>query len=159
TDCTISYEALKEDYYRHAYGDDYRTVLHYLETLSKLYDCDYYNRKGPRINPSIHRAMAQALTVIDDFLPILLSHVSSSALEKYYWDLLDYHREYSLRLTLALYHLSCGSNREAQIAWDEFHTYICQHEAEHQSVLDVYRITEVSEKYTGFSFKAAKFGA
>ena len=48
-------------------------------------------------------------------------------------------------------HLAGGRNKEAQECWEKFQDCISSHEAEFQPFLDVYRITEVSTKYTGFS--------
>ncbi|MBS4985942.1 MAG: DUF4838 domain-containing protein [Hungatella hathewayi] len=147
----ITFEELADDYFRHAYGAEYRRVLEYLTTLSKLYDCDYFNGKGPRIREDVHQSMKEALAVLEHFKETIKNHRANSDLEKYYWDLLDYHNGYGVRLTLALYELSGGGNRQAREAWEAFHTYICENESRYQDVLDVYRIGEVAGKYTGFS--------
>ena len=39
---------------------------------------------------------------------------------------------------------------EAQECWRQFQHMICERETEFQECLDVYRVTEVSTKYTGF---------
>ncbi|MBS5064993.1 MAG: DUF4838 domain-containing protein [Hungatella hathewayi] len=147
----ITFEELVDDYFRHAYGAEYRRVLEYLTTLSKLYDCDYFNGKGPRIREDVHQSMKKALAVLEHFKETIKNHRTNSDLEKYYWDLLDYHNGYGVRLTLALYELSGGRNRQAMETWEAFHTYICENESRYQDVLDVYRIGEVAGKYTGFS--------
>ena len=146
----VPFEELADDYFRHAYGAEYRRVLEYLTTLSKLYDCDYFNGKGPRIREDVHQSMEEALAVLEHFKETIKNHRTNSDLEKYYWDLLDYHNGYGVRLTLALYELSGGRNRQAMEAWEAFHAYICENESRYQDVLDVYRIGEVAGKYTGF---------
>lgn len=52
----------------------------------------------------------------------------------------------------ALYLLAKGDKKNAFQKWNEFREEICKGEDEFQPYLDVYRITEVSQKYTGFSF-------
>lgn len=153
-DQETSFSLLKEDFFRHAYGREYQSVMHYLEQLSVLYHCDYYNGKGPRINPALHSQMEKALVVIQEFRKAFVSPPAASPLENYYWELLDYHSQYSLRLTKALFFLSEGNSGEANRCWDEFKTFICENEAKFQPYADVYRITEVSEKYTGFMPKS-----
>ena len=39
---------------------------------------------------------------------------------------------------------------EAQECWRQFQNMVCERETEFQDCLDVYRVTEVSTKYTGF---------
>lgn len=147
----MAFEELADDYFRHAYGAKYQSVLGYLTDLSELYDCDYFNGKGPRIREDVHQSMEKALAVLEHFKETIKNHRAKSDLEKYYWDLLDYHNGYGVRLTLALYELSGGRKRQAMEAWEAFHTYICENESRYQDVLDVYRVSEVAGKYTGLS--------
>ncbi len=149
----LSFEELADDYFRHAYGREYQSVLHYLTTLSQLYNCDYFNGKGPRTDETVHQSMEEALAVLKLYQETIRFHQPDSELEKYYWDLLDYHNGYGVRLTLTLYYLSGGMEQQAGDAWEEFHTYICENEPRYQKVLDVYRISEVAGKYTGLPAK------
>ena len=99
----LSFEELADDYFRHAYGREYQSVLHYLTTLSQLYNCDYFNGKGPRTDETVHQSMEEALAVLKLYQETIRFHQPDSELEKYYWDLLDYHNGYGVRLTLTLY--------------------------------------------------------
>ena len=95
------------------------------------------------------------MSELTDFLDRLpaFSSVSSkdrTAAQNLFWKYLDYHREYSLRLGKALMKLAEGKDQEAQDCWLQFQQMICQQEIEFQECLDVYRVTEVSSKYTGF---------
>lgn len=158
-DPDITFDELFSDYFRHAYGPDYEKAAAYLTRLSRLYDCDYFNGKGPRVNPAICASLKKALKELLEFQTVIKDHQSVSCPEKYYWDLLDYHNGYGLRLTLALYYLSGGDSQKAQRAWEEFHGFICRMEPLHQSVLDVYRVSEVSSRYTGFAASTSFQGA
>lgn len=75
---------------------------------------------------------------------------SRTAVQNLFWKYLDYHREYSLRLGKALMKLAEGNESEAQECWRQFQNMVCERETEFQDCLDVYRVTEVSTKYTGF---------
>lgn len=151
SDPGITFEELFSDYFQHAYGPDWEQAAAYLTRLSRFYDCDYFNGKGPRVNQAVCSSLKLALAELEEFQPVIKEHRSVQCLEKYYWDLLDYHNGYSLRLTLALYYLSGGEAQKARCAWEDFHTYICKMEPFYQAVLDVYRVSEVSSGYTGFA--------
>lgn len=149
TDQSVSFSSLKEDYLKHAYGDDYLLVKQYLEDLSQLYDCDYTNGKGSRINPILHENMKQALPILSQFSPVIKAHTSSKPWETYFWELLDYHNGYSLRLTKTLLFLSAGNQHDTRKNWEDFRNYICRHEIQFQPYLDVFRVTDIFEHYTG----------
>ena len=67
-----------------------------------------------------------------------------------FWSLLDYHRQYILRLARAIELLARGERNRAAGAWREMRDFICENEPEYQPYLDVYRVLEVTEKFTGF---------
>lgn len=144
-------EALITEYYRAAYGEGYEDALVWLSALSRLSCCDYFNRKGARINPDIADKMEQILDLAKDFEEVLARRRQKGEWENFFWKLLDYHRKYVLRLAKALLHLARGENAEAYRTWENFAGLIRQEESEFQEWLDVYRILEVSGKYTGFS--------
>ena len=94
--------------------------------------------------------MELLLARIYSFETVLEQHKNTSGAENLFWKQLDYHKEYSLQLGKALLLLSKGETEDAQLAWRSFQNWICENELFFQSCLDVYRISEVSTKYTGF---------
>ena len=66
---------------------------------------------------------------------------------------LKYHGKYSKRLAKALHYLSLGEEETANRYYEEFCVYVQGIENELQQYLDVYRMIEVSTKYTGFKLK------
>ena len=46
--------------------------------------------------------------------------------------------------------LAKGRRQEAGEKWREMRRYLCSREDEFQPYLDVYRVLEVTQKYTGF---------
>ena len=55
-----------------------------------------------------------------------------------------------LALSRAMGALARGDSRQAAAGWYEMRDLICKNEQKYQPYLDVYRILEVTRKYTGF---------
>lgn len=148
---SLTFDEIAEDYFKHAYGQNWSNCFHYLDKLSSFYSCDYFNRIGARVNYEFAEKLKNALSHIRAFQPLLQSYLrESTGLENRFLKHLDYHFEYSILLTEALYHLARGSSKETTAAWNAFLSYIHSNEVEYQECLDVYRIIEVATKYTGF---------
>ena len=150
-DPEANFEDLTAEYFRAAYGDSHLQVRQYLTGLSALCHCDYFNGKGARIRAEVAQNMEQAIRLTRDFQK---THGPQANAEKnaggLFHKLLDYHSRYIILLEQATQHLAEGRDMEAQECWERFQEYISSHETEFQPFLDVYRITEVSSKYTGF---------
>ena len=69
----------------------------------------------------------------------------------HFWALLAYHRDYAMALARALAALARGDRAESWENWCAFRALIGREETAHQPCLDVYRVLEVTKKYTGFS--------
>ena len=78
---------------------------------------------------------------------------SNHQVHKFFWKLLDFHAEYSLRLTKALSALTSSDYEMVRKYWSDFHNFICNNEIDYQASLDVYRVTEIGTKYTGFKLE------
>ena len=150
-DADVTFGELKEEYFRAAYGPGWEQVLSYLTKLSSLCSCDYFNGKEDRKDPREAAAMKELIRLAEHApLPGQEGTDSLTDAQNLFWKYLDYHREYSLRLGKALMKLAGGEELEAQECWRQFQHMICERETEFQECLDVYRVTEVSTKYTGF---------
>ena len=66
------------------------------------------------------------------------------------WRLLAYHGRYVCRMAEALRRLAMGDRAGGREAWLALRKLITENEREFQPCLDVYRVLEVTEKYTGF---------
>ena len=139
-------EALIREYFEAAYGSRAGEVLAYLSELSRLSSCDYLNGKGPRVNPEMADRMEQIIQVCQDFS--MAAPVGGAGL---FWDLLAYHRDYVVALARAIAALARGDRGESGRNWRAFRELIGRKEAEYQPYLDVYRVLEITAKYTGFS--------
>ncbi len=157
----VTFDQIQSEYFKHAYGDDFSSVITYLSDLSSLCSPDYFNGKGSRYSEKLFENYETVFTKIKEFQTVIETNVKSyeseenkklpnNQVHKFFWKLLDYHAEYSLRLTKALSSLASSNLTLANKHWSDFHNYICNNEINHQASLDVYRVIEVGTKYTGF---------
>ena len=137
-------EELMEEYFAAAYGERAGAVRAYLGTLSRLSSCDYVNGKGRRTNPDMAERMEKALETVRAFQP------ETQGAETLPWKLLAYHGQYALHLAEALRRLAAGDRAGGREAWLALRDLITENERDFQPYLDVYRVLEVTEKYTGF---------
>ena len=144
-DETADVETLIREYYEAAYPEEPQRVLAHMERLSELGSCDYVNGKGPRVNPDIAARMAEIAESCRQQLA--RGDTPASGL---WWRVFRYHNEYILRLSRALEALALGQEEESEARYREFRDLICRAEPEFQPFLDVYRVLEVTQKYTGF---------
>lgn len=138
-------EALIQEYFAAAYPADTQVATEYLEELSCLSSCDYLNGKGPRKNPDMARRMGEIAELCCQ-MELVLTAVPSSP----HWKALRRHNGYILRLAMAMKALASGQEEERTRRYLNMREFICRTEPEFQSWLDVYRILEVTQKYTGF---------
>ena len=138
-------EELIREYCEAAYPGDPQMARDYLEQLSELSSCDYLNGKGPRENPDMARRMGQIADLCRR-----MEQTLGSAPAGPHWDALRHHNGYILRLSEAMELLAGGNAEGSKAAYLQMREFICQTEPEYQFWLDVYRILEVTQKYTGF---------
>lgn len=141
---------LMEEYFSAAYGEDCPEVSDYLFRLSTLSSTDYVNGKGPRQDDAFAQRMDTVREVCLDFSSTLERHRRDTGWENPFWAALDFHRDYVRRLARSLRALALGDDERAAQRRREFQQFICEHETDFQSWLDVYRVLEVTGKYTGF---------
>ena len=144
-DETADVEALIREYYEAAYPEEPQRVLAHMQRLSELSSCDYVNGKGPRVNPDIAVRMAEIAESCGKLLDS--GDIPASGL---WWRVFRHHNESILRLSRALEAMALGQEEESRARYGEFRDFICRAEPEFQPFLDVYRVLEVTQKYTGF---------
>ena len=147
----LSYEELKETYFKAMLGPDFGQAVEYLEQLSELSDTDYFNGHGPRYQPEkaarfrmIGDTARAFLLDMDDLHEDLPQHREN-------WELLRFHARYCILMSQALEALCRGEEAAANARFAELCGYIRENELRWQPLLDVYRVIEVAGKYTGFT--------
>ena len=104
-DRNVSFDYLKEDYFSHAYGENWREVLAYLESLRDELRYSYYfgldsvdEKKGKYYCPDMKERAIRAKKIIADFAPVIKANLSqeqrASAVA---WQLLDLHSYYAMK--------------------------------------------------------------
>lgn len=147
----VSAEAVMEEYFQACYGKDWEWVLAYLSKLSLLSSCDYVNGKGERIDAETAERMQRIKEHCIGCADMIRAHQSPDGVwESIFWQILEYHRKYVILFAEALKQLALGNQPQADCGWKKLRDEICIHEPEYQPFLDVYRILEVTKKYTGF---------
>lgn len=149
-DQSLDVNSLLEEYFSAAYGQEWPVVADYLVLLSSLSSTDYVNGKGERKDEDMAARMEVVRELCLDFLPVLDSHRGPNGWATAFWGVLDFHREYVLKLARALHRLAEGNEKRAGESWREFRAFLCEKEPDFQPWLDVYRVLEVTENYTGF---------
>ena len=149
-DADADVNQLLGEYFAAAYGADWPAVADYLSRLSGLSSTDYANGKGPRRDGDIAARMEAVRELCLDFVPALDAHRGAGGWATPFWEALDYHREYVLKLARAWRHLALGEEEKADEGWRALRKLICEREPDFQPWLDVYRVLEVGENYTGF---------
>ncbi len=141
---------LLEEYFSAAYGEDWPVAADHLFRLSSLSSTDYVNGKGARRDGDMAGRMEAVRELCMDFVPALDAHRTAQGWQTPFWEVLDFHREYALKLSKALGRLARGDRERAGESWRDFRDLICEKEAAFQPWLDVYRVLEVTKTYTGF---------
>lgn len=148
---TRTYDDIKQEYFASLYGNSWKTAVDWLQTVSYLSSCDYFNAIGERINLKQSEQFNAIACLADSMVTTISKQISNEtghiANE---WLLLSWHREYVKKLSQALREISCGHNEQAQQYWYEFLDFIRREENNIQPNLDVYRVIEVAKNYAGF---------
>lgn len=148
----INYSEVKKEYFSSMYGNDWEKVVNYYEKLSDYSSCDYFNAKGDRENYLLSIKYESAEKIAFNFITEIEKNIknANNQLIKKEWRNLSFHRQFTIKMAKSLFLLSKGDNMLAQMYWKDFLDYIRNNELNFQNNLDVYRIIEVSQNYTGF---------
>ncbi len=153
----LSLEQLRREYFRAAYGRDFETALAYLDGVSQRCSLDYFTGAGERMDPAVAARYEDLTAFTEGFMETLDTCLEAAdgepgpnaALHRRFWRLLRYHADYCIALSRALAALARG-DPGADNAYDRFCALVQARELEWQPYLDVYRVQEVTGKYTGF---------
>lgn len=147
----LDYEELKQDYFASLYGERWQEAANWLESMSALSSCDYFNAIGERIDEHKAEQFKQLIDVADGGLTMIEQSIASSrGLQHDEWVNLSYYRQYALLIAQALFHLARGDTESAQHYWHGFIDFIRRSELNLERNLDVYRVIEVAKNYAGF---------
>ena len=97
-DVSVSYDALKEDYFSHAFGADWKKVVAYLEAIRDAIPFAYMEglmridpEKSAYFNPEVAMLAAKAGPLTDAFLPIIEKNRTQPTLASMRaWEILEF---------------------------------------------------------------------
>ncbi len=138
---------LVDEYYVACYEDDHKTVYTYLDTLSRLCDCDFINGKYKIAPTDTIANFEKALKLVADNRQ-LIDDLYRKYPNNTFYKILHFHNQYSAYLLKAVVEKCHGHDADANIEFDVFHRFVCNSEVDYQPYFDVYRVSEVCGKYT-----------
>ena len=145
-DTSIKFEDILEDYFSHAYGEDWREVLAIFEKLREAVPHKYLSRKmsyNPNIskvyNPSVAEGLRSVPTITKEALPFIEAHRKMPyRLQVLSYKLLRYYMEYCDGIANCFAMKCFGAGEEAKKAFDKFLAEFGKYEKEIETYYDQY---------------------
>ena len=127
-DSSVSFEELVEDYFSHAFGEKWREVYAYMESLSACFDYDWMSGHksldpsiGKCYNPAMAEKLAPVAGIVKDFAPTIAENkVQHRRASSVCWRLLDQHRDFVCMIADVASKRALGDNAGADAAQDLF---------------------------------------
>ena len=134
-DNTSDFEALKEDYFKHAYGEDYKEVIAFFEKLGNAVTYNYFVQKfataGDFYHPELVEDIKNIEKIAEEFTPFVEAHKNMPyRAQTVSYRMLARYLEYCKGLSRALALKAAGEEEEAQRVWNEFRVSFGKHEIE-----------------------------
>ena len=143
-DTSLTYEELLEDYFSHAYGEDWREVVTLLEKIGKAIDMNYLCGKrsaDPKVHKRYNPAVAAELRgmeyIAEEYAAFLQAHrVMPMRAQTVAFKLMRYYMEYCTGLAKCLIPKCYGAGKEAKEMYLEFLKSFGRHEVEIETYFD-----------------------
>ncbi|MBR2365802.1 MAG: DUF4838 domain-containing protein [Oscillospiraceae bacterium] len=127
-DTSLSFDAIKEDYFSHAYGEDWEQVAAYLESMGKAFDFAYLegekstDRKvSKRYNPDMVQSLSRAPEIAASERALVKTHMSMPTRpQTVSWRLLLRHAEYAEKLSKIMQVKAVGHENLARELGEKF---------------------------------------
>ncbi len=137
-DTSLKFEDLVEDYFSHAYGEDWRKVVELLGRIGKCIDTHYLNGErsakgeiGKHYNPSVADELREMPQVAQEYKDFLEAHrVMPYRAQTVAFKLLRYYVEYCERVAKCLIPKCFGAGAEAMALFQDFLADFGRHEHE-----------------------------
>ncbi len=127
-DTSVDFEALKEDYFSHAFGKDWREVTAFFERVGELIPFDYLHGKltqdparGKFYNPSVAEAAKKLPALVAEFAPFVEANkIRPKRAETVSYKILRYYLKYLTEMSDLLVLKAGGDHKASQEAWAKF---------------------------------------
>ena len=145
-DTSVSFEALVEDYFSHAYGEDWREVVAFFEKVGKTVDFRYLNAKlfpdspyGPFYSSEMAKAWESLPQLCDSFEGFVESHKrQSKRAQTVSYRLLSYALRFLRGFSKSMALLAAGKNEEAEASFNAFFDEFGKYELDIERWYDQY---------------------
>ena len=143
-DASTDFDAAVEDYYSHAYGEDWAKVVEFQKKLSELFHHEFLagelsadREKGKFYNPDVAKDLREIEFVIKDFAPFVEAHKNMPMRSQTVsFRLLNRYLEYAEELSKVFVLKSLGADREAHRAFWKFVNEYGKYEIEMERYFD-----------------------
>lgn len=120
-DSSVSFEELKKDYFSHAFGENWKDVVNYLEELKSLIRYNYlYGKesadtgKGDYYNPEMVGNAEKAQKLINDFIPVIEANlIQPQRASAVAWQILELSTVHAAKISLMVKYLAVGDAENA----------------------------------------------
>lgn len=127
-DTSVDFEALKEDYFSHAFGEDWREVENFFNRVGELIPFGYLHGKltkdparGKYYNPEVAKAAERIPALVKEFSAFVEGHkVRPKRAETVSYKLLRYYLRYLTEMSEVIVLKANGHHRAARAAWETF---------------------------------------
>lgn len=139
-DSSISFETMQEDYFKTAYGKDYRVVLEMLNEQTKLFSFEYARAEIPMINEEAARNFKELVFVCYNYqekISKLYQKYQDDSLlaSNYYY--LTFYTEYALKIAeVSFYKASGATDEKLNDLFENLNKYMLTNEDKIQKVFD-----------------------
>ncbi len=143
-DNSLTFDELLEDYFSHAYGEDWKEVVEIFKKIRTAFDPGYFwghrsadLRVNKRYAPAVAAELRQMPAVAEEFKEFLEAHrVMPMRAQTVMYKLLRYYMEYCQGLAKCLIPKCYGAGKEAKELWEQFVTDFGRHEREIETCYD-----------------------
>lgn len=142
TDVDIS--AISDDYFKAAFGNDWKKSQEYLQNLSELFDPVYLRGEKQDVSPEASEKINRIPALINEFIPTIETNIScENVCHRKSWDYLKYHADICIKLAEALKYRAQNENEKAQQRWQDVKQMIWKYEPIIHPVFDVQNFINV----------------
>ena len=126
---------MKEDYFRHAYGEDFKQVIAFFEKLEGVIPYNYFVQKFPTLGDFYHPELAEdfkkVASIVDEFAPFVEAHKNMPyRAQTVSYRILARYLEYCKGISSALAKKANGEEEAALDAYNELRISLGKHELE-----------------------------
>ena len=130
-DTSVDFEELKEDYFKCAYGEDYKEVIAFFERLGNTVDFKYLTGRDIHTGPKPNENLKLIPNVADEFLPFVRAHRNMPyRAQTIAYKLLERYIEYIKGASSALLTYAEGNAEEGKKEFYAFMEEFGRHELE-----------------------------